>query len=155
MISPELLRRYPFFSALSEDQLRSLSMIGRQATYQPGEILQDQGTPAQVLYFLLDGGVELSYVVEDSYYPEKRREIDVSDVAPGEPFCISALIEPRVMTAAVRASRPSQVVAFDRQELYRLFGEDPSLEIILMRRIAKAAMERLHAARTMLAAAWA
>lgn len=73
----------------------------------------------------------------------------------GEPFGISTLIEPYVLTSTARSSNTSRVLRFDGNALRELFAEDQELELLLLRQVAKTAVERLHATRTQLAAAWA
>lgn len=154
MISPELLRRYKFFGEFNEQQLKSLAMIADEVPLEKGTDFLKEGYTAEALYFLLNGSVDLYYTLEEAYHAEERRQVWVSEINPGEPFSISALIKPHVLTATVRASRPCQVIQFYTQGLNKLFKEDPQLEILLLRRVAQAAIERLHATRVLLAAAY-
>ena len=39
MVSPELLRRYPFFAMLNDEQLKAIAMIAREQTYGQGTLL--------------------------------------------------------------------------------------------------------------------
>ncbi len=150
MISTELLRRYPFFSQLSDDQLVKLAIISQEVSFSGEEAILEENQPAQFLYFLLEGDVALYYTVEPY-----SKEIPVSHINVGEPFGISALIEPHIYTATARSKNGSRVIRFDVEQLRQAFQEDPRLEILLLQRVAKAAMERLHATRLQLAAAWA
>jgi CRP-like cAMP-binding protein len=155
MISPETLRRFPFFALLDSEQLKDLAMLAEEQKLEPDQTIFEQEQPAEKLYFVLEGCIDLYYTVQEAYRSDQRHEILVSEISPGEPFGISSLIEPHVLTATARACRCSRIIAFDRRELENLFTEDPALERILLQRVAKAAMERLGATRTQLAAAWA
>jgi len=150
MISTELLRRYPFFSQLSDNQLVKLAIISQEMTFSGEETILEENQPAKFLYFLLEGDVALYYTIEAS-----SKEIPVSHINVGEPFGISALIEPHIYTATARSKNGSRVIRFDVEQLRQAFQEDSRLEILLLQRVAKAAMQRLHAARLQLAAAWA
>jgi len=154
MISPELLRRHPFFGEFSEGQLKSLAMFADEAVLEKDAVILEEGRPAKALYFLLSGSVDLYYTVEEAYRLEERRQVWVCEINPGEPFGISALIEPHVFTASVRTSKPSRVIQFYVDGLKQLFAADPQLEILILRRVAQAALERLHATRVLLAAAY-
>lgn len=154
MISPELLRRYPFFGHFNENQLRTLAMIGEEITLDDEQVVLEEGKPAQALFFLLEGSVDLYYTVEDPKQPTGLRELPVSEINVGEPFGISALIEPHILTSTGRSSGKSRAIRFDAQALHNAMSEDPQLELILLRAMSKAALQRLHATRIQLAAAW-
>jgi CRP-like cAMP-binding protein len=155
MVSPEILRRYPFFGTLSDAQIKSMAMIGEELTFEKDTVICEEGQPATAFYLLLDGGVSLYYKSEEEFYPKTRKDFLVGEINPGEVFAISILVEPYKYTATVKAEQKSRVIKFNSGEINRLIENDPRLYCILMREIAKAAMERLAFARVQLAAAWA
>lgn len=155
MISPEILRRFPFFADLDTDQLKELAILAEERVFEQDETIFEQGQPAEWFYFLLDGCVDLFYVVQENYHQSLQSEIMICEIAPGEPFSISALIAPHILTATGRSCRNSKVVAFDSPRLRELLESDSRLESVLMRRVARTAMDRLHATRLQLAVAWA
>lgn len=154
MISPETLRRFPFFALFTHEQLANLAMLGEEIQYNDQETILREGEPATEFYFLLDGCIDLYYVVQEAYSVEKRREVPVSQITPGEPFGISSLIEPYILTSTARSCHTSKVIRFDAKELQNAFAHDPQLELKLLRKASKAAIERLHSTRIQLAAAW-
>ena len=154
MISPELLRRYPFFGRFTEIQLKTLAMIGEEATLEDKQVVLEEGKPAQALFFLLEGGVDLYYTVEDPSLPTGLKELAVCEINVGEPFGISALIEPHILTSTCRSSGVSRVIRFEAEALHSAISEDSQLELVLLRAMSKAALQRLHATRIQLAAAW-
>lgn len=155
MVSPELLRRYPFFAGLNDAQLREIAMITAEETHPGGEVLLREDEPANALYLLLDGGVDLFYRVEEEYRPELTKEFSIGEVDAGEPFSISALIEPYTHSASARTLSASRVLRVDGVALRELCRGDVNLGFALMNKIARAALERLNDTRVMLAAAWA
>lgn len=155
MISPERLRQYPFFGGLGEDQLRSIAMITREESYQIGTVLFQKGSPADGLYFLAEGCVDLYFTIDGAGATESDQAIPVGEINPGEPFSISALIEPYILTATAKVSKPSKVIQIEAKGLRAIFKSDKRLAYILTQRAAKAALERLDATRVQLAAAWA
>ncbi len=155
MISPELLRRYPFFGSLSDTQIKALAMIAEEKTFAKGTIIFKEGTPADAFYLLVDGGVSLYFEANVEYQPKTRKDFLVGEINPGEVFAISAIIEPHIYSTTVRADKNCQVVKFDSAALNELIEKDPGLNCTLTRKIAMAAMERLAYARVQLAAAWA
>ena len=154
MISPELLRRYPFFGHLSQAQLASMAMIGEEINLINDQVVLEEGKPAHALYFLLEGGIDLYYTVKEDARQKDCKEILVCQINVGEPFGISTLIEPNVLTASVRSNGTSRVLQFNREALKAAMKADPALELALVREMAKAAIQRLDATRVLLAAAW-
>jgi CRP/FNR family transcriptional regulator len=147
MISPELLRRYPFFGYFNEPQLVNLAMLAEEFQLEDGQVVFEQGHKADSLYFLLSGGIDLYYSIPDS------KQIPVCEINVGEPFGISTLIEPHILTSTARSSGSSRVIRFSNGGLKRIIAEDPGIELLLLRQVATTAIERLYATRTQLAAA--
>jgi CRP-like cAMP-binding protein len=154
MVSPELLRQYPFFGRLSEAQLREIAMIAEEETLQSGQVIFREGDPAETLYLLLEGCVDLYFTLAGEKQASVEKGIPVGEINPGEPFGISALIEPHLLTATARATSPSRVLKIDGAALRALLKKDRQMAYQLTHQAAKAAIERLHATRIQLAAAW-
>lgn len=155
MISPELLRRFPFFGFMNDAEARAIAMNTEEEFYVTGEAILVEGQVAQALYFLIEGGCDLFYTVIEDYHPDRRKEFPVGEINAGEPFGISALIEPNVLTSTVRASQNCRVLRIDALAIKTLIEVDKEFAYQLTSRIAKTALERLHATRIQLAAAWA
>jgi len=155
MISPELLRRYPHFGPFNDDQLREIAMIADEITAQENEVIFEECGPADALYLLLEGSVDLSYKSQEEYHPKASKIFSVGEINPGEIFSLSSLIEPYVLNATARASRPSRMVKIEAQALRNLLNSDPSMGYVAMQQITKALLERLAYTRVQLAAAWA
>lgn len=152
MVSPELLRRYPFFGGLDEGQLKCLAMITEEVVAEKAEILFQEGQPANAIYLLLSGAVDLFFVSEGSG-PGRPREFIVDEINSGETFGISALIEPNIFTSSARVAVKSRVLRMDGVELRKLCEADKTMAYVLMHQIAKTFSERLRFIRIQLAAA--
>ncbi len=155
MISIELLRRYPFFGRLGYEQLKSLAMIAEEIKLEDGQVVIEEGKPANALYFLVEGSVSLYHPVGSAQTKTSTTEVPVCDINPGEPFSISALIEPHVLTSTARSSGVSRVICLGVDDLKTAFAQDPKLECLMIRCVAEAAMGRLNSTRVQLAAAYA
>jgi CRP-like cAMP-binding protein len=150
MVSPELIRRYPFFGGLTESQLAGIAMIAEEVSFPKGTAIGEGGRPATKLYLLTGGSVDLLY----SGGGEGRiANALVGEVSPGEVFAISALVEPYRLTTTLKAAEDVCAVAIDAPGLRTMFEVDARLGYVLMRNLAKAVMERLDAVRVQLAAA--
>ncbi|MFN3742785.1 MAG: cyclic nucleotide-binding domain-containing protein [Anaerolineales bacterium] len=153
MISPEVLRRYPFFSFLNEAQLQALAMLGEEVTYPPETVVFESGQAANALYLSLEGTFSYYFVVVSEHDPYYRKEYYLCDINPGEIFGISALVEPYIYTATMRAEKLSRALRFDAVALRALCAVDVHLSCAFMRALARVAMERLQMTRTQLIAA--
>jgi CRP-like cAMP-binding protein len=153
MVSPELLRRFPFFGFVNGHELQAVAIIANEVTFKKDDTVLENDQVANALHLVIDGSMSLYYVVTTENDPSYRKEYFVSDVNPGEIFGISALIEPFIYTGTVRANSVSHVLKIDAPALRALCEADAKLAYGLMREVAKAAMHRLHDTRVLLVSA--
>ena len=153
MISSEVLRHYLFFSRLTDRCLKALALLADERVYAEGVMLFEAGQPAGAFYFLTEGGIDLYYRVVDDADPELCQDFLLGHVPPGEPFGISALIEPYCYTATALVTCPSRALKIGSVGLRTLFEVDAGLSAMFMHGIARVAMARLHATSIQLAAA--
>ena len=154
MISPELLRHYPFFGLLDDPQLNKIAMLAEEKRYQRGSIVFREGKPATALYFLLEGSVDLYYTLGGLKHDVVEKGISVGEINPGEPFGISALIEPHLLTSTASVSVDSRAIEIDAAALRSLFEDDRRMAYLFIHQAARSALERLNSTRVQLAAAW-
>lgn len=155
MISPELLRRFPFFGRFNDKELRAIAMVTDEIKVSAGATIFEEKKPASGLYLLINGGIDLSYKSEEDYHPKNRKVFPVGEVNPGEIFGISALIEPWIYSATAVASLESSLLLMDSKALRAICEADCQFGYLFMYQMAKTAMERLAYTRIQLAAAWA
>jgi CRP/FNR family cyclic AMP-dependent transcriptional regulator len=150
MVSPELLRRYPFFASLSEDQLKAMATIAEERTYPKDTLLVKENTSASKLALLLEGDVDLVFSGGGEGSVVNAL---VGSIAPGEVYGVSSLIEPYRYISSVKATMPVKVVELDGPALRALMEVDAKLAAVLMRNISVAVLERLKYTQVELAAA--
>lgn len=153
MISPELIRRYPFFSGLNFDQITTLAIVADEVTVEEGYYFFHEGDRLRELFFLMDGKVDITVGVPDRNHVQNvneqimgnfiTKDVTVSDVGPGQLFAWSALIPPHVSTAGARAATQTRVLVFDCEELLRIFQEDSEFGYLMLQKIANAIRQRL------------
>jgi CRP-like cAMP-binding protein len=153
MVHPDLLRRYPFFGFLTVTQRQEVAMITEEVAFEQGKTIFEYGDPADAMYLLVEGAIDLHYTVVDDYEPELRRDFLIGEIAPGEAFAFSALVEPYTLTATAVTTSPCKALRIEAEALRALCEEDSSLACNLMVQIAQVMKARLHAARIQLAAA--
>ncbi|NJO84483.1 MAG: cyclic nucleotide-binding domain-containing protein, partial [Blastochloris sp.] len=81
MISPELLRRFPFFGGLNMEQVVALARVAQEATVEAGQYLFHEGDDLVYAYLLLEGDVALSFELV-----ERAHDIVVHEMRPGDLF---------------------------------------------------------------------
>ena len=152
MIPVELLYRFPFFSFMSDKELKAIAMIAQEVQFEPGDVVFETNAPADSFYFLIMGRLPYYMVVTSEHLPNYHQEYFVGYINPEEIFGISALIEPYYYTATMRADKPCRAIKIDAHALRAICEVDPQLSVGLMRAVAKAAMERLNMTRGQLVA---
>jgi CRP/FNR family transcriptional regulator, cyclic AMP receptor protein len=149
MVSPELLRRYPFFGGLKDDELAGIAMIAEEVTYPDGALIFKEGEIATRIFVLVAGIVDLVYEIA---HPDGVTTSYIGAIPAGEPFGISAFVEPNRLTATARADGLVRAIAIDAVGLRALSEVDCHLGYSVMRQVARALAERLGFARVQLAA---
>jgi CRP-like cAMP-binding protein len=150
MISIELLRRYPFFSLLSDDQLKAIAMVAEEKVYPKQTLLLKENTSATKLILLLEGDVDLIYSGGGEGAISNAL---VGSIAPGEMLGVSSIIEPYTYISSARTTVPAKVVEIDGAAVRALMQVDKILGYALMRNVAAAVLERLKYTQVELAAA--
>ena len=153
MISPELLRRYPFFADMDDAALKAIAMITEEVPIKAGETLYQSGEFDRALCFLEDGVVETFLVIKDNNDPTFIKEYYLNDMNPGEVFSLNALMEPKLHSITARASRSGKILRIAGAQLSQLCAADSRLGYQVMKQLAKTALERLQDTRVQLAAA--
>lgn len=149
MVSPELLRRHRFFGGLKEDELAGVAMIAREDAYKDGDVIFREGDTATRIYVLTSGSVDLLYEI---HRPGGADVSYVGHINTGEPFGISAFVDPFCFTATAKASGPVKVISIDADGLRAMSEVQCHVGYTIMRQVATALAERLNFARIQLAA---
>jgi CRP-like cAMP-binding protein len=150
MVSPELLRRYPLFGALSDAQLRAIAMVAEEKSYPDEAVVCSEDTPAGKLYVVIEGDVDLLY---SGGGEGAIANAPVGSIASGEIFGVSSLLEPYRYIDTAKCARATSVIEIDANALRALCEVDDKLGYSLVRRVLQAALERLKYTQIELAAA--
>jgi CRP-like cAMP-binding protein len=152
MISPELVRRYPFFWCIDDAQQKAIAMIAEDVTIPKGTMIFEEGQPANTLYLLMEGGVSLC-IAPGSEGDKAQMRLHVGDINPGEPFGISSMLVGETYTSCAQATAKSHALKIDAEELRTLMTSECGMGYCLMQQMGKAALERLRLTHIQLAAA--
>jgi CRP/FNR family cyclic AMP-dependent transcriptional regulator len=139
MVSPELLRRFPFFAGLTDEEIKSIAMISEEQKYDANSFIFREGSNAEKLFVLIEGTVDIMINTDE----EGLQQETVSTLAHGDVFCWSAVVEPHVLTASGFAATPATVLAIDGAGLRALFELDCHLGYCILQKSATVISNRL------------
>jgi CRP/FNR family transcriptional regulator, cyclic AMP receptor protein len=145
MISPEVLRRYPYFAGIDDESLKQLAMIAEEKTIPALSVMFREGDPATHLSVILKGEVNIQYVLGNG----DLRTVDT--LVDGDLLMWSALVEPYKTTAIGTTVRETHLARIDAAKLRLLCEERPIVGYRLMTQVARLLAHRLDGARVQLA----
>lgn len=153
MISPELIRRYPFFAGLNHDYVGTLAKLADEVSVEAGYCFFREGDELKKLYLVVEGAVAILMGVpdRDAEQPLSRqltgnmrtKDITVSSVGTGGVLGWSALIPLHISTASAKAITPCRVIALDCEKLRPIFEEDRNLAYLMTLKAAQIVRQRL------------
>jgi CRP-like cAMP-binding protein len=142
MVSPELIRRFPFFSGLTNEQIITLAKTADEETRERDYYFHCEGDELDRIYVITEGEVVIVTTL-----PQRDREVVLNTLGTGDVFGWSALVPPFVATANARSVTPCKILSFDAKELLQQFDGDPQYGYLMMRKIAQLVRDRLNAIR--------
>jgi CRP-like cAMP-binding protein len=153
MISPELIRRYPFFAGLNHDYVGTLAKLADELSVDAGHCFFREGDELKKLYLVVEGAVGLVIQVPDREAEQPlagqltgkltTKDITVSTVGTGGVFGWSALIPSHEATAGAKALTPCRAIALDCENLRPIFEEDRNLAYLMTLKAAQIVRGRL------------
>jgi CRP-like cAMP-binding protein len=147
MISPEILRRYPYFAGIDEASLRQLAMIAAEKKSIPAAArLFDAGEPVKHLAIIIRGEVNIQYLLGNG----EMRTVDT--LVAGDLLGFSALIPPYKYTGFGTTTQETDLALIDACKLRELCNHAPQLGYQLTLHVAKLLAHRLEGACVQLAA---
>jgi CRP-like cAMP-binding protein len=147
MISPEILRRYPYFAGIDEASLREIAMTAEEKQRIPaGSRVFSEGEPVKHVGLIISGEVNIQYLLGTG----EMRTVDT--LVAGDLLGFSALIEPYKYTSFGTTTQQTDLVLIDARKLRDLCNRDHQLGYQLALHFAKLLADRLEGARVQLAA---
>jgi CRP-like cAMP-binding protein len=139
-MDPADLRRTAIFEGLSEAGMGRLCGLAHPLHCRAGECLFRLGDEADRLYVALGGRVELTFPLS---LGAVTREMPFEVRTRGSVVGWSALVAPYRFTLSARATEESELAAFPREDLLRLFEAEPQIGYLVMGHIAELLGRRL------------
>jgi len=134
-----ILSSLPLFSNLSIRDWRELMGLFHSRTFLDDEVIFRRDTPGLGMYIVIDGNVSIL----DS---EKGAGVEIARLTSGDFFGEMTLIEEIDRTATAVSVGTTNLIGIFRPQLKDLMHRRPRLGLILMERLARIVVNRLHEA---------
>ncbi len=127
----DVLDNAELFKGLIAEDLRRIAEVAGVTTIQPGEILFEEGDPADAFYIVFEGAIDIVKSRADG------REDKIAVCRGGDAFGEAALLDEAPRSVTARAADPTQLLRVPREGFRELMGRD-SLPLRMMRTLSKA-----------------
>lgn len=138
MVSPEIIRRYPYFSGISLEQINLLANIAEETECEPNYYFHQEGDDIGKVYIILEG--EISLVTS---LPQQDKEVVINTLGTGDVFGWTSLLPPYTAGAGAKSIGKCKLIEFDSTQLRAKFVEDYQFGYLMMIKIAQIIRERL------------
>ncbi len=128
------LESVPIFDGLSHKELSEVARLTHERTYKKDEHIFKQNAPAEGMYVILDGAVEIKDPESGTIF---------ASLETGDFFGELALLDEEPRSASAHAIQPSRLIGFFRTDLLTLMKIYPELGNKIMLNLARVLGERL------------
>ncbi len=122
----ETLRRLPFFSDLSEDELAEVASHVQERTFRRGEVILLEGDAPCAVYFVVHGQVRIYRLS-----PEGREQV-LKRLGPGDAFNFVPVLDGGPNPSSAMAWTDVTVYAIERDNFVRMVREHPALTMAIL-----------------------
>ncbi len=138
MVSPELIRRYPYFSGISIDRINLLANIAEEVESEPGQYFHQEGEDINKVFIIIKGEVSLLTTL-----PQQGKEVIINTLGVDDVFGWTSLLPPYTAGAGARSITKCKLIQFNASGLRDKFEEDYQFGYLMMIKIAQIIRERL------------
>ena len=156
-MAKNLLAGFKFFSEVPPETLEAIGQQGELLEFGPDDVIFHIDEPAEHLYGLVEGEVDLSIIFKDKVlkteieYEEaiqarmvdEEKSIVIDTVLPNQIFGWASLVGPGLRTVTARCTEPTRVIALAAKDLNAMFAEDHFLGYVVMKKLGDIIARRL------------
>ena len=157
MTTSKDLSSFKFFSNVTPENLEAIAQKGEIREFEPGDVIFNIEEPAEHLYGLYEGEVDLSLVFTDKVlktdieyeeaiqasFVDEEKSIVVDTVHEGQVFGWASLVGSGRRTVTARCTESSRVIAIPAADLKKMFDADHSLGFAIMEKLSNIISSRL------------
>lgn len=129
------IKEVDLFKGVPSHVIDEIAGLATELSVPGGHVLFQKGDPADFLYILENGRVEITL--------EGREQISFRSDESGYVFGWSSMVEPKHYTATAKSLEETKVIKIDGDRLLRVFERHPSEGLIIMKRFAGVIAGRL------------
>ena len=122
------LKQKDIFRAMNKSFVKKIMNVSTTESYEQGDLLFQQGDPANQFYILLKGRIKLTL-------GETGQSVYIVSHA-GEAFGWSSLIGRETYTASAECMTPAKLLRFDQEKVLKILEEDPANGLVFFKRLA-------------------
>ena len=130
-------KKFDFFHAFSEDQLKELMKVTEKKTFKKGAQIYGEGDRANKIYIVSRGWVKLKKLD-----PGKDIDISFENRGKGELFGAACFMKPQEYTLNAICMEDSEVIVMNADDLFDLFHKDYQIGYLFLKEISKVYFER-------------
>jgi CRP/FNR family cyclic AMP-dependent transcriptional regulator len=138
MVSPELIRRYPYFSGLSIERINLLAKMAEEIEREADFYFHHEGDDIKKVYIIIDGEVSLLTAL-----PQQDKEVVINTLSTGDVFGWTSLLPPYTAGAGAKSNEKCRLIEFDSDQLREMFQQDYQFGYLMMIKVAQMVRERL------------
>ncbi len=121
----ETLRRVPLFERLQPKQLKSLARWTTTRTYQPGQVVVNEGQIGMGLYCIQSGSVKITK-------RSANEEREIRTMGAGESFGEISLLDDKPRSATVTAVESTTAVLLDKSQFIAELKTYPEIALSIL-----------------------
>ncbi len=126
----EILRKIPTFAKLDDSKLKLLAFTSELLTYEDGEILFEEGDPADSAYVVMEGEVEILAKTENG-------QVAYGTLGEHQIFGELAVLNNAPRSATLRAKGRLKVLRITDEMFIKLVTENPDVALDVMRQLSE------------------
>jgi len=136
----DVLAKCELFRELSAEQLGMVERMCSEREFEPGAIICKQGSQQGNIYVIEEGAAVIVLEVG----PLAQRQVQAA--SQYEVLGWSGMVEPRICTATVKASKKTKLLVFNAPELCDMCLSSPEIGCRICRGVARVVGKRLRQA---------
>lgn len=125
----ELLRNIPMFAKMEPSKLKLLAFTSERLTYEPGQVLFNQGDMGDAAYIIVEGE---AVVVVDT----PKGQLTLATLTRNDFVGEIAILCDVPRTATVQAKSQLVTLVISKELFFRLVSEFPQMAVEIMRELA-------------------
>jgi len=133
----EILKQTDLFKGLTPDELGKITGISYKHTYNPGDVIFEEGVTGDTFYLILKGEVRISKMI-----PGIGEEA-LAVLKKGTYFGEMSLIDDQPRSAHAIVNKPSEIMVIERDDFEKLLKADKELAYKLLWTLLRTMSRRL------------